>query len=122
MERIANRNAREYVQRNEPFQGSNMFGLFENPCEFELTGDNEDWAQEFKEWKQSRPYVVYSYGTHFPMFIYLGNTWYENSDKYSVTTSKQQTQAHPQMDTIKMTTKEMKELLENNLHERLNRL
>ena len=105
MERIANRNAREYVQRNEPFQGSNMFGGF----------DDDDQGS-------NTPYVVYSYGTHFPMFIYLGNTWYENSDKYSVTTSKQQTQAHPQMDTIKMTTKEMKELLKKNLHERLNRL
>jgi hypothetical protein len=105
MERIANQNAREYVQRNEPFQGSNMFGVF----------DDDDQGS-------NTPYVVYSYGTHFPMFIYLGNTWYENSDKYSVSTSKQQTQAHPQMDTIKMTTKEMKELLKKNLHERLNRL
>ena len=104
MERIANRNAREYVQRNEPFQASNMFGLF----------------YDYDEGRNT-PYVVYSNGYHFPMFIYLGNSWYENSDKYSVSTSKQQTQAHPQMDTIKMTTKEMKELLKKNLNERINR-
>tara|TARA_R100001460_G_scaffold15561_1_gene34250 strand:+ start:230 stop:574 length:345 start_codon:yes stop_codon:yes gene_type:complete len=111
--RIANKNAREYVQRNEPFQGSNMFGLFENHCEFEPTEDSANWTQELIEWKQGRPYVVYSYGTHFPMFIYLGNSWYENSDKYSTSTSRQQSQAHPNEDTIKKTTKEMKELLQN---------
>ena len=105
VDRIANKNAQEYVDRAEQFKGSNLFGEYEDSDE----GSNT-------------PYVVYSYGYHFPMFIFLGNTWYENSDKYSVTTSKQQTQAHPQRKTIKMTTKEMKELLKYNLHERLDRL
>jgi len=108
--RIANINAREYVQRNEPFKGSNMFGEYDHV---------EEW--EGAMGKQT-PYVVYSYGYHFPMFIYLGNSWYENSDKYSVSTSRQQSQAHPHMDTIKMTTKEMKELLKKNTNERINRL
>ena len=44
----------------------------------------------------------------------------DNFDDFtSASTSKQQTQAHPHMDTIKMTTKEMKELLKKNLNERL---
>lgn len=34
-------------------------------------------------------YVVYSYGTHYPMFLYNRETniWYENMTKYSHTTS-----------------------------------
>ena len=85
MERIANQNAREYVQRNEPFQGSNMFGVF----------DDDDQGS-------NTPYVVYSYGYHFPMFIFINGHWYENSDKYSRSTSKQQSQARPTMKTIKL--------------------
>ena len=103
MERIANRNAREYVQKNEPFQGSNMFGVF----------DDDDQGS-------NTPYVVYSYGYHFPMFIYLGNSWYENSDKYSVSTSKQQSQTRPTMETVKLNTKDMKKLLWDNTQERIN--
>ena len=112
MTRIANKNASEYVQSRKPFKGSNLFGEIVNVTEFKVIGD-DTWVQDFKEWANNQAYVVYSYGTHFPMFIYLDNTWYENSDKYSVSTSKQQTQAHPLIDTIKKTTKEMKELLRN---------
>src|SRR5690606_23503326 len=44
-----------------------------------------------------RYYVVYSYGPHFP--IYLWSTyeqrWYGNKDKYSLTTTMHQTAAQP---------------------------
>lgn len=42
-------------------------------------------------------YVVYSYGEHFPMYIYDSKTceWYGNKDKYSRTTSCHQTKARP---------------------------
>jgi len=35
-------------------------------------------------------YVVYSYGDHWPLWVYDWNDsqWYENVDKYSVTTSR----------------------------------
>ena len=36
--------------------------------------------------EKDKLYIVYSYGYHFPMYIKYKNTWYENSDKYSVTT------------------------------------
>ena len=101
--RIANKDARDYVRRGEPFQGSNLFGEYDDSDE----GSNT-------------PYVVYSYGHHFPMFIYLGNSWYENSDKYSVSTSKQQSQARPTMETVKLNTMDMQKLLHYNIHERIN--
>ena len=101
--RIANKDAREYVQKAEPFQGSNLFGEYDDSDE----GSNT-------------PYVVYSYGYHFPMFIYLNNIWYENSDKYSVSTSKHQSQSHPMMDTVKLNTEDMKRLLRKNTQERIN--
>ena len=103
VKRIANKDAQEYVQKAEPFQGSNLFGEYDDSDE----GSNT-------------PYVVYSYGYHFPMFIYLGNSWYENSDKYSVSTSKQQSQAHPTMETVKLNTEDMKRLLRKNTQERIN--
>ncbi len=101
--RIANKDARDYVRRGEPFQGSNLFGEYDDSDE----GSNT-------------PYVVYSYGHHFPMFIYLGNSWYENSDKYSVSTSKQQSQSHPMMETVKLNTEDMTKLLMKNTQERIN--
>jgi hypothetical protein len=72
--RIANRNARRYVETLTPFIGSNLFAEF-----------------------RTDRYVVYSYGVHFPLFIYshLTSRWYSNSDKYSVSTSKQRTQCTP---------------------------
>lgn len=70
--KIPNYKAKEYVQNRQPFTGSNTFG--------ECVGD---------------AYVVYSYGHHWPMFIYVGNKWYENKDSRSVSTSKHQTQLRP---------------------------
>ena len=42
-------------------------------------------------------YVVYSYGSHWPMFIYdeIQRRWFENEDSRSVTTSKHRSQCHP---------------------------
>lgn len=88
MARIANRDARQYVQRREPFQGSNLYGV---------TTDSR--------------YVVYSYGTHSPLLIWDG-LWYENDDKYSRSTGRHLSQAHPRTQTQKLPTDEMKALAE----------
>ena len=42
-------------------------------------------------------YVVFSYGLHWPLFIYDYNKrqWYGNSDKYSVTTSRHYGKLNP---------------------------
>lgn len=47
-------------------------------------------------------YVVYSYGEHFPMYVYdrFVQLWFANYDKYSPTTSKHQTMARPDVDDI----------------------
>ena len=45
-------------------------------------------------------YIVYSYGEHFPMYVYddASSTWFGNSDKFSPTTAKHQTLARPNVD------------------------
>lgn len=42
-------------------------------------------------------YIVYSYGAHFPLYIYdcLSATWFANSDRYSRTTSIHASEAYP---------------------------
>ena len=72
MLKTSNKNARNIVENRCEFNGSNTFGRFESDC-----------------------YAVYSYGYHFPMFVFKYGQWHENSEKYSVSTSKQQTQLRP---------------------------
>jgi hypothetical protein len=45
----------------------------------------------------SRVYVIYSYGSHFPMYVYdeTSQQWLGNSDKYSRTTSTHQSKYRP---------------------------
>lgn len=78
--RIANRNARGYVQRRDEFTGSNLYGRWER------------WSSE-----SARCYNVYSYGDHFPIYIWDDEVqrWFGNEDKYSPTTSKHQGQCMP---------------------------
>jgi len=87
--RVANKDARRYVQDRLPFEGSNTFGRWDN--------------------KGSR-YVVYSYGSHWPLFIYTENKWYENADRRSVSTSKHRTQLHPLCETEKHPVEDMREI------------
>ena len=90
--KIANKDASEYINRCEPFKGSNTFA--------EKHTDNL--------------YVVYSYGYHFPMYVYDYSIreWYENSDKYSSTTSKHQSQCRPRFEIAReFSTAELKKLI-----------
>ena len=91
---IPNNKARAFVQRKEAFDGAHIFARWQ-------TKDSDNRRGRSKQ----TLYVVYSYGHHFPMFVYDAdaNVWVENSDRYSVTTSKQRTQLHPLCDTIKRT-------------------
>jgi hypothetical protein len=75
MQRISNSKARPVVNSMEEFKGSNTFAVWENPvC-----------------------YVVYSYGKHFPMYVFdvVADMWFGNYDKYSSSTSKHQSQLRP---------------------------
>ena len=83
MTRIANRDTSSLVSRRVPFKANNIFAQAHTPKHGHTT-----------------LYVVYSYGEHFPLFVAetdgAGNTvWYENTDRYSVTTSKHKSQARP---------------------------
>ena len=65
----------------------------------------------FAEKYSDGTYAVYSYGYHFPMYVYHEGEWYENSTKYSVSTSKQQTHARPSYNCKKATTQELQKML-----------
>ena len=89
MKKIANRDARYYVEKLLPFEGSNTWG----------------------ENKRNGTYVVYSYGAHFPIFIYAEGVWFENEDRYSVSTSRQQSQCRPSgVETAKRSTEDMRKI------------
>lgn len=48
-------------------------------------------------WTNDYTYAVYSYGEHFPMYVWseLSGTWYGNSDRFSITTTNHQRCARP---------------------------
>lgn len=70
-----------HVSDKRPFKGSNVYGF---------------WIENEGEFPDPR-YVVFSYGAHYPMWIYSKATdqWFYNEDRYSNTTSKQKSQAAP---------------------------
>jgi len=88
--KIANRDAREWVVKQHPFEGSNMFA--------------EVFWWDSTEGQHG--YVVYSYGKHFPIYIclHLGgrDVWFANEDKYSRSTTRHQAQARPVCDGTQM--------------------
>lgn len=88
--KTTNKNARRFVQHRSPFQGSNLYATYIKDL-----------------------YAVFSYGEHFPLFIYdhTHNVWLENHDGYSMTTSKHRSQTHPHTKTIELTTEQMKAVL-----------
>jgi hypothetical protein len=101
---VSNNKARAKVQTLVPFRGSNTFAEYTAPQGDTLT----------------HRYVVYSYGYHFPMFIaeWLDGQepqWYENADKYSVSTSKQFSQLHPHAKTLCFTTDHMKRIAQSGM-------
>lgn len=95
--RINGRLARPYVQRKEPFQNSN--------------------GQLYADWRgldglenPNARYVVYSYGRHWPLFVYVPrvNTWFENKEKFGPTTSKHRTFTHPHCETVLLSLEQIK--------------
>ena len=65
---------RSYVENRKVFTASNIFS---------------EYAVD------TTRYIVYSYGLHWPLFIYDEGVWYENVEKASQTTSKHATQCRP---------------------------
>lgn len=97
---IRNAQAGTYVAMRQSFQGANLYAQTESATPPDAL--------------RVLFYVVYSYGPHFPLFVYDprdGGVWYENEDRYSVTTSKHRSQSHPHVDTIKVSTAALKNLI-----------
>lgn len=93
MPRLANRKVAPLVRRCEPFKANSIF------------------AEQHTTY-HSKIYVVYSYGTHFPM--YIAETaedgqvcWYFNTDRYSLTTARHKRVADPGTTATPMTTEQM---------------
>lgn len=104
MQKISNYNCREVVRQMLEFNGSNLYARLHMPR-----------PNNPVEPVHSYRYVVYSYGDHWPLFVaeWLAGSepvWYENEDRYSVTTSKHKSQAHPHRDTIKLNQSDMRRL------------
>ena len=80
---VNNSDMRQYVQKCE---------LFVN--------NNQTVMSEVKETKEDKWYTVYSYGTHFPMYICDMNTgeWFGTWEKHSRTTTQHQNKTHPHRD------------------------
>jgi hypothetical protein len=91
--RVAGWKARPYVQARLPFRNHNN--------------------QLFARWETPLLYVVYSYGDHWPLFIWDGFDWYENEDKVSPTTTKHRSQTHPLMETVKVSRTWLRTMIAN---------
>ena len=105
--KTSNIKCRTLVQSRQPFNGNNLFGVY-------LEGN--------EALNLTPRYVVYSYGTHWPLFVWqacdhgseLGQ-WFENQDRYSVSTSKHHTQSHPHYPTTPMTTGAMIRIVQDGI-------
>lgn len=94
--RVSNNKARQYVEKLEEFQGSNTFGKWHS------------WNEG-----ERKLYVVYSYGHHFPMYIYdeEQNKWVGNKDRFSQSTTRHQSQLRPSSIGLWVDTEEMQSIV-----------
>ena len=87
--KVANKNCRTFVENMQEFKGSNLEGKFNS----------------------NGNYVVLSYGW-YPVFINMGNKWFEVVDRYSSSTARQMYHSRPN-DTIKVSKETMRDLMFN---------
>jgi len=103
--RISSREARRYVQNMHVFKNSNK------------TLWGEWYEQGIPETGEIvKRYCVYSYRYDWPLFVAEQDEqgtwhWYENADRFSVTTSKHRSQSHPHVRTVPMTVGAMKRIV-----------
>lgn len=77
MARVSNTNCASYVANQKPFIGHNLSGKQENGL-----------------------YIVYSYGW-YRILVCKNNQWHATTDKYSVSTAKQLSQASRELSNIR---------------------
>ena len=112
--RVANRDARKYVNELKEFKGAYNKYADKDASIFaqnEPAFDAVNGQLIGKCWL----YVVYSYGFHFPMYIYdrQAGIWIGSKDKHSVSTTRHQSHCRPSAE-IKCwldTAKEMNEYI-----------
>lgn len=84
--KIANRDARQWVVKQHPFEGSNLFGQL-------FCVDPKDPSPG------QSGYVVYSYGPHHPLLVAVHidgqDHWFANEDGYSQSTKRHMSQCRP---------------------------
>lgn len=87
--KTTNAKSRKFVQNLEEFKANNLSGR-----------------------KEGHYYVVYSYNW-YPLFVFSfkDSVWFQNSERYSVSTSKQTSQCHPHTECIQVTHEQIKDLL-----------
>lgn len=80
VERVTLKTVRAYVQAKEVFKGSHLFSMW-------VSSDSNRFAC----------YVVYSYGVHFPLYVWEAatDTWYGNMSKYSRSTTRHKSACDP---------------------------
>ena len=107
VKRITGREMGTYVSRRKEFDNSkkSCYARWANIQVRHYDEHGEDKLEDTYE----RLYIVYSYGEHYPMFIYseAANMWFGNSTRYSKTTSKHWGQAHPGGDVTPLCQKDM---------------
>ena len=92
--RIANKDAHNYTTRRQLFKGSHLYSE-----------------------QRDSLYVVFSYGEHFPAYVYVDGKWYENVSGYSPSTARHMTHARPHDVTItKCSTEELQAMLREAAH------
>jgi len=97
--RVSNNKAIDMVDSLEEFQGSNTMGKWLD------VGNGRT--------ETNLLYVVYSYGSHFPMYVWdsTEKKWLGNKDKYSRSTTRHQSQLRPSEVSIWYNTDELKEVI-----------
>lgn len=99
--RCNNREARQCVIAHTEFMANNMFGVQQTKRidSYDASDGPRNHVVDVPE-NYPKPYwcyVVYSYGAHFPLYIWDVDTqrWFGNSGSYSRTTSKHSTLTRP---------------------------
>ena len=98
---------RSHVQQLRPFHNNGR------------TGQGPSGATLWGEWKTAAPwgtpdkpliapiYVVFSYRRSWPLFVNWRGVWFRNNEKFSRTTSKHSSQAHPLAPCVPLTTNQL---------------
>lgn len=107
--RVTNRDARAMVQARRPFK----------------TGTKSLWGEWYEQGIDgtedvARRYCVFSYRYTWPLFVAEESEdgtvhWYENIDRFSVTTSRHRTAAHPYTATVPMTCNAMQRIVRDGI-------